>query len=621
MSKRDRIAPTFAAVSCAARSCWFDRAGSVIEARSDSIVTSRGCSMTAIARRVAIGAVRRARSGNGYPRGDLTMATDLVDVPRFFDPDDKPLDGTPFGSGAAMTSTIPRQRDRRNAVAEHARRADARARSAPRHFSDARRLRADAAAGRAAADRAAARAGQSMGAAARCRGRPGVGGVRGAWRRPARHRACSRRRSIPDCRLGEWDFQILGIAAHLGALVLEIERSRLQLARAGLGAAPRVRRDGAAPLIGSTPVMQTLRSTDRAGRRHRFHRLVRRRIWRRQGARRASDPRVEPPPERPVRRRQLRGARRDAARGGTVRHRGSRRPPASAGGAASSKPPKAARLFLDEVSDLSLSAQAKLLRAVQDLAIERVGGHNTHQRRHADCRGHRTADCPIWSERRLFRPDLFYRLSGVDVRVPTLRERRPDVLELAEYFLERHRGMRPLRISQLAADALVTYDWPGNVRELERLMERAVTLAESRGPRARRSAADDPRRLRRGARARRSGATTPCARGRAATRGWCSSAARGTSGKRAGCSTSATTRCRHICASLSAGGRRRVGGAGGGGAIDGVRSAAHRRARTCRASPANVGKRDGQQLAARSRVYRNRRSPTWGIRGPSGRGA
>jgi hypothetical protein len=56
----------------------------------------------------------------------------------------------------------------------------------------------------------------------------------------------------PDCRLGEWDFQILGIAAHLGALVLEIERSAVQLARAGLGAAPRVRRDGAAPLIGST---------------------------------------------------------------------------------------------------------------------------------------------------------------------------------------------------------------------------------------------------------------------------------------------------------------------------------------------------------------------------------
>jgi DNA-binding NtrC family response regulator len=82
-------------------------------------------------------------------------------------------------------------------------------------------------------------------------------------------------------------------------------------------------------------------------------------------------------------------------------------------------------------------------------------------------------------ERRLFRPDLFYRLSGVDVRVPALRERRTDVTELARYFLERHRAIRALRLSTGAADALTTHDWPGNVRELERLMERAVTLAES----------------------------------------------------------------------------------------------------------------------------------------------
>jgi len=135
-------------------------------------------------------------------------------------------------------------------------------------------------------------------------------------------------------------------------------------------------------------------------------------------------------------------------------------------------------LFLDEVSDLSLSAQAKLLRAVQDLAIQRVGGHNTQQ---LDVRIVAATNRGLSDlvRRRLFRQDLFYRLSGVDVRVPTLRERRPDVLELAGYFLARHGGMRPLRISQLAADALVTYDWPGNVRELERLMERAVTLADS----------------------------------------------------------------------------------------------------------------------------------------------
>src|SRR2546428_8991432 len=64
----------------------------------------------------------------------------------------------------------------------------------------------------------------------------------------------------PGCCLGEWDFQILGLAAHVGALVLEIERSRLQLVRAGLLNSNRVRRDGAAPLIGSTAIMQKLRS-------------------------------------------------------------------------------------------------------------------------------------------------------------------------------------------------------------------------------------------------------------------------------------------------------------------------------------------------------------------------
>jgi transcriptional regulator with PAS, ATPase and Fis domain len=135
-------------------------------------------------------------------------------------------------------------------------------------------------------------------------------------------------------------------------------------------------------------------------------------------------------------------------------------------------------LFLDEVSDLSMSAQAKLLRAIQDLAVERVGGHAVQR---VDIRIVAATNRGLASlvEQRLFRPDLFYRLSGVDVRVPTLRERRPDILELARYFLERHRATRSLRLSAGASDALMAYDWPGNVRELERLMERAVALADA----------------------------------------------------------------------------------------------------------------------------------------------
>src|SRR5437763_892536 len=107
-------------------------------------------------------------------------------------------------------------------------------------------------------------------------------------------------------------------------------------------------------------------------------------------------------------------------------------------------------LFLDEVSDLSISAQAKLLRTIQDLAVERVGGHATHV---VDIRIVAATNRSLAGlvERQLFRADLFYRLSGVDVRVPTLRERRPDILELARYFLARHRRTHALRLSPAAA--------------------------------------------------------------------------------------------------------------------------------------------------------------------------
>jgi len=133
-------------------------------------------------------------------------------------------------------------------------------------------------------------------------------------------------------------------------------------------------------------------------------------------------------------------------------------------------------LFLDEVSDLSPTAQAKLLRAIQDLAVERVG--STAMQR-VDIRIIAATNRRLRTlvEQRSFRADLFYRLSGVDVRVPALRERREDILELTRYFLARHRSTRTLRLSSEAADALVTHDWPGNVRELERLIERTIALA------------------------------------------------------------------------------------------------------------------------------------------------
>ncbi len=133
-------------------------------------------------------------------------------------------------------------------------------------------------------------------------------------------------------------------------------------------------------------------------------------------------------------------------------------------------------LFLDEVADLSLTAQAKLLRALQDLTIERVGGHGMHR---VNTRVVAATNKKLMSlvQTRLFRADLFYRLSGIEIHVPPLRDRREDILELASHFLARHGQARQLTLSREAVDALLTYDWPGNVRELERMMERTVALA------------------------------------------------------------------------------------------------------------------------------------------------
>ncbi len=135
-------------------------------------------------------------------------------------------------------------------------------------------------------------------------------------------------------------------------------------------------------------------------------------------------------------------------------------------------------LFLDEVSDLSPPAQAKLLRVIQDPTVERVGGHGsrrvdvrivvaTNRSLEALCRaGH-------------FRWDLFYRLNAIEIAVPPLRARKDDIPFLVDMMLRRCAGEQPYRLSVEAMEALIVYDWPGNVRELERVIERAVTLAAS----------------------------------------------------------------------------------------------------------------------------------------------
>jgi Nif-specific regulatory protein len=136
-------------------------------------------------------------------------------------------------------------------------------------------------------------------------------------------------------------------------------------------------------------------------------------------------------------------------------------------------------LFLDEIGELSLAVQAKLLRVLQEGEFQRVGGSSTIK---TDARvivaTNRDLEKEVADGR--FRADLFWRLNVFPLRVPPLRERRSDIILLADHFAEKHgrRSGKPiLRISSPAIDLLVTYHWPGNVRELENCIERAVILS------------------------------------------------------------------------------------------------------------------------------------------------
>jgi len=116
---------------------------------------------------------------------------------------------------------------------------------------------------------------------------------------------------------------------------------------------------------------------------------------------------------------------------------------------------------------------------VQDVAVERVGGTGSKR---VNTRIVVATNRPLAAlvQQGQFRADLYFRLGGVEVNVPPLRNRQGDVLELAVHFLTQHDQLsRPLTLSRPAAEALRLYKWPGNVRELERLIERAVALTES----------------------------------------------------------------------------------------------------------------------------------------------
>lgn len=137
-------------------------------------------------------------------------------------------------------------------------------------------------------------------------------------------------------------------------------------------------------------------------------------------------------------------------------------------------------LFLDEIGELSLDAQAKVLRAIQEQEIQRLGSEQTQS---VDVRLICATHQPIEQlvEQSRFREDLYYRINVFPIFMPPLRERREDILPLAEHFLKMYSveyGKDIKRISTPAIELLVQYSWPGNVRELKNCLERAVLLCD-----------------------------------------------------------------------------------------------------------------------------------------------
>src|SRR5436190_18278455 len=155
-------------------------------------------------------------------------------------------------------------------------------------------------------------------------------------------------------------------------------------------------------------------------------------------------------------------------------------------------------LFLDEVGDLKRDLQVKLLRALQEREILRVGGT---ERIRIDVRIVAATNHDLEKAVRegRFREDLYYRLNVIPIALPPLRDRRTDIPLLVDHFVAKYAGGRKRSVSDEALKALVAYDWPGNVRELESVIERALLLGEG----DRTQPADLPAAIRSGLGARR----------------------------------------------------------------------------------------------------------------------
>lgn len=139
-------------------------------------------------------------------------------------------------------------------------------------------------------------------------------------------------------------------------------------------------------------------------------------------------------------------------------------------------------VVLDEIAHLTIDAQAKLLRVIEEREFERLGGRHTIKL-NARLIALTNVDLAQAVERRSFRSDLYYRLNVIQIRVPPLRERADDLLQLVEHFISHYSTKHGRSVKKISAAALSTlrgYDFPGNARELANVIERAVIVANGK---------------------------------------------------------------------------------------------------------------------------------------------
>ena len=285
--------------------------------------------------------------------------------------------------------------------------------------------------------------------------------------------------AVQAIKLGAYDFIEKPFKADRMILMIRraIEAARLRRENEEL----RLRAGGGLELIGHSPLVNQLRQAIERVAPTNSRVLIAGAGRLRQGGRGTAHPCPLASRQRAVRRPQLRVDGAGADGGGAVRRRSGRpiRQRAERARSGPSRRRTTARCLLDEVADMPAETQGKIVRVLQEQTFQRVGGE-TRVEVNVRVIASTTRDLGEEIKAGRFREDLFYRLSVVPLRVPSLKERREDIPLLAQHFMARAAegsGQRPREISEDAMAALQTYDWPGNVRELRNIIERLLIMA------------------------------------------------------------------------------------------------------------------------------------------------